>query len=346
MRAILGFIFALTILPAMAQARKVTVLDAAKFDAATAVPEQMDPGTLYYTQKVLTFAEWNQKAPAEAQALNLYQGFTEPEVVSIKYGIEKKVVEQMMVFVVRAKMILNKPPGQIGLINLTKLDSIRKFDPELKQTQIQPNQLLPAVAGKGQIDNFKWCSKDSIVRPAREKDLSFLTPKTRANWCSDTARSICVESCYLFNAGYNSAIALKNATVDENEKKDYGVAFQSEIRFFANEQEAGSPVPLAKLTGITSPVRGGIEQNSFYFNQLFQYAKILGVMQDHRDPAKTVASVYFVIGIKKRTWDSNNQVPVILMGESKYLNTATGITAGLPAFTQTTLNSIATIPEN
>ena len=91
MKALFGLILISVSMPCFA--RTVTVLDAAKFDAATSSPAQMNPGTLYYTQKVLTFADWNKQSPAEAQALNLYQGFTEPEVVSIKYGIQKKFLQ-------------------------------------------------------------------------------------------------------------------------------------------------------------------------------------------------------------------------------------------------------------
>jgi hypothetical protein len=337
---IFSFLLITISIAAFAQDRSTQVLTPQAFDALNA--KQMSSNVLYYTDKEIPYADWNQQSPQEAQALNLYPGFTEPTVTSLKNGIRKQVVEKMMVYVVRTKMVLNRPAAQINLQNLLQLDSIRKFDPEIQHIQIQQNQFLGNVAGKGQISNFLWCSKDSIVRPQREIDLSYTNPKSR-EWCADTAHSICVESCFLFNKGYNAAITLANLGRDDSEKKDFGIGFQSELRTFVKEEESGSPVPLHALTGLNTPVRGGFEQNSFYFNQLFQYAKILAVLQDHpTDPNKTIATIYVIIGVKKRTWDLP-MVPTILEGKSDKFNTSTGLTAGIPVFTQNIIKSIATI---
>lgn len=360
--------FALLTVALQANARTIVELSDAQFKPLASNPAQMDPAKLYYTGKVLTYQQWNQQYPDEAKALNLYNGFAEPQVISLKYGIEKRVTEKMMVFVAQGKMLINKVPAQISLSNFTKIDFIRKFDPDLKSMQINATQVIPAelqqlgatpLDKRPQLPNFQWCTipqaaddktppTQVILRPQRERDLTYLIPQGRPMWCSDTARTICVESCYMFNKGYRALVATANAVLAKDEQKDKGIAFQSEIRPFASEQEAAIPVPLQRLTGLASPVRGGLEQNSFYFNQIFQYAKILGVIQEMPGhPNQSVATIYFAVGIKKRTWDINSQVSQVLMGESKgYLNTETGITAGLPAFTQTTLDSIGQILEN
>ena len=52
-------------------------------------------------------------------------------------------------------------------------------------------------------------------------------------------------------------------------------------------------------------------------------------------------TTYFVIALKKRTWDLFGEIRDILMGESMMFNTSTGITAGLPVYSQNTIKAMA-----
>lgn len=344
-------LFLLTLLfaaqAALAGNRAIKAVDADQFNALQF--QQIDGKSMYYTDKVVSFSDWGQESPAEKKAFVLYPGYDEPVVTVEKEGVRKQQKEHLMVFIARFKLVLNKAPGQLNLKNLINLDTINHFDNEIKSVPIQQNQLMSAVVGKGQIHNFEWCNKtgNNIFRPSRELDLSYTAAKGRAPWCSDPARSICVESCYLFTPFWENGVRLVNAGMDESEKKDLGIALQSEIRYFSNEQELGWPVHASQLTGLNTSVRGGLEQSMFYFDQVMEYGKIVAIAQDDpADPSKTAATVFFVVGLKKRTYSQFSQLRQVLLGQSVLFNTKTGITAGLPVFTQNIVNSIAGILEN
>lgn len=343
---VLSFCLFLLSLPCMGATRVTQKLDAAKFDSLNI--QQMDDKSLYYNEKVLPFPDWALQNPQESQALALYPGYEEPQITTVKNGVPKQLTEKIIVFAVRTKIILDKAPGQINLKGLINIDSIRKFDPEIQHIPLQQDQFMSAVAGRSQISNFQWCNKTGpyIVRPSREVELSHINPKSRA-WCSDVTRSICVESCYLFGTFWYQGVKVVNLGMDESEKKDYGIALQSEVRYFQNERELGLSVPLNSLTKLNTPVRGGLEQNMFYFNQVIEFGKILAVLQDDpADPNKTVVNTFFVVGVKKRTYNQNSEIKNILLGQSSLgFNTKTGITAGLPVFTQNMVNSIANLFE-
>lgn len=342
----LSFCFVLGLgFSARAETRTVQQLSAQAFEALQ--PAKLDPKLLYYGEKTVTFGDWARQSPTEFQALALYPGYEEPTVTIVKNTLRKTAIERLMIYLVRTKTVLNKAAGKINLRQLINLETVRKFDPELEFKTIQPNQFMSAVAGKGQINNFKWgkCN-GAIVRPQRELDLSYTSPKT-GSWCSDSSRSICVEACYGFGAAWSAAVMLNNQLVaDEASKKDSGIGLQSEIRYFDTEKDLGLNVPVASLTGVNTPVRGGVELNLFYFNQIFEFGKVIAVLQEHpSDPNQTIVTSFFVMGIKKRTWDQYSEVQKVIHGESRF-NTGSGISAGVPVFTQNIIKSIANILEN
>jgi hypothetical protein len=335
--------------PCFAQSRKVQVVDSAeRFEALTL--ESLNNSTLHYNEKWLTFSEWEKQFPLERQALVIYPEYSEPVVTTKKNGVTKQSQEKLMVLSVRTKTIVNRPATQIKLKNLISLDSVRKFtrtcDADsgevIDPIAIQPSQFMGTVAGKGPIQNFQQCNKSgaNITRPLREVDLSYTNPKHRS-WCNDTSRSLCLESCYLFGRGWREGVSFVNLGMSEAEKKDYGIAMQSEIRYFTAEQEAESPVSLKNLTQLDSPVRGGLEQNIFYLNQVMEFGKMLAVLQEvPGEPAKTVVTTFVVIGIKKRTYNQFSELKKTLHGQSVLFNDKCGITAGLPVFTQDMVNSL------
>ena len=224
------------------------------------------------------------------------------------------------------------------------IGTVRNFDVEIQHVEIKPEQLMAnVVANKQPIDNFQWCNKNGadIVRPLREIDLSS-TVSAQRPWCPGDGRTLCVESCYLFDGFWHEGVGAANLMMDEAEKKDYGIASQSEIKYFTSEQELGLPVALAKLTGVDTPVHGGLEQSMFYFNQVMQFGKVISVLQDSpSNPNQTIMTTYFVIALKQRTYNMFGEIRDILMGTSGMFNTATGITAGLPVYSQNTIKAMA-----
>lgn len=337
---------ALVSLPALGATRKPQVMDMSKFDSLT--NQQMNNQTLYYNDKMLSFSDWTAQFPAEKEALSLFSGYTEPTVTYIKNGIKKQRIEELMVFVGRTKMLLNQASRKINLKGLVDIENVRRFDKEIQHIAIPQAQIMSNVVGKAKVKNFAWCNKDGdyILRPAKEVDVSHIVAKAR-NWCDSPARTLCVESCYLFDAFWYEGVNVVNLGMEESEKKDYGIAMQSEIRYFTSERELGLPVPLKELTKLDTPVRGGLEQNMFYFNQVMEFGKVITVFQDDpNDATKTVMTTFFAIGVKKRTYNMFGEIKNILMGNSAYFNTGSGITAGLPVFTQNTIMGIADVLEN
>lgn len=326
--------------------RVVQVVNPQTFQAITG--EALEPNSLFYSEQIVPFSSWN---GAEKELLNLFPGYQEPTTVSIKDGVRKTQLEKLTVYITKQRSVINKPAAQINLASLVNLDSVRKLDPEIKHVAIQAPQFIGNVAGRAPINNFKWCNEPgkspSIFRPEREIDLNHTLSPQRP-WCSQQDRSLCVESCYLFGKGWTNGVALANAAITtESEKKDYGAAFQAEVRYLVSEAELGNKIPLVKLTNLKTPVRGIVEVNMFYFNQIIQFGKVLAVFQEHpTDASKTVVTSFMVISVKTRTWEKYGVIKDVLRGKSLILNTRTGLTAGVPVFSQNFAKSMLNILEN
>ena len=329
--------------PAFARPRSVQMLTNDQFDAVSAVKINADD--LDYSYGFLSFADWVKRSPLEYQDLALYPGYREHMVVNKIYGVEKSSLETLMIYSAKMKLILNKSPAQLHITELIKLSTIRNMDLAVEHREIQANELMSTVVAQGPINNFKWgrCA-GKILRPAREKDLSFINPPNRA-WCADHSHSLCLESCYLFNGAWTQSVnAINLAYSDEDRKKDPGIGTQSEVRYFASEAELGLPVELKRLTKLDTRVRGGLEQNIFYVNQLFEFGKVVSVLQDHpTDPSKTVMTTFFIMAIKLNTFEKYRKLGLesVLAGTSRIFNSSSGITAGLPVFSQNMIESIA-----
>ncbi len=338
-----------TAIPALAQSRVTKRLEAAAFDSLKVT--DLDMNTLYYNDKTLEFTDWSANFAKEQEAMSLYEGYVEPTVAFVKDGVQSTRTEALMVFVGRAKMLLNKSPAAINIKKLVSLEGMGRIDKDVENVSITSTQVMSnVVANKvSPIPNFQWCNKDSVyfLRPAKEVDLSYINPKNR-KWCdaADTS-ALCIESCYKFGTLWYEGVNVVNLGMSESEQKDYGIATQAEVRSFSDESALGLKTPLKELTGFDTPVRGGIEQNIFYFNQVMEFGKVISVLQDDpSDVNKTIMTTIFVITVKKRTYKMFGEIKKILMGKSKYFNTGSGITAGLPVFSQNTIKGIADVLEN
>lgn len=339
--------------PVLAQSMKVErIPETVNFASLSA--EAMAPKSVYFqfTSNPPPFTDWI--ASPEAEFLNLWEDFREPE--SITRRRKQRVTEKMRMFTARAKTVINKAPANFKLQDYATTEFMRKLDPELKHETITAAQTMPVVAGQPNIQNFqKLCNTGTekpISRPGRELSMAE-SQRPREPWCSNTSRSVCVESCYIFNTGYQVAVGTINLNAaDVFEEKDYGMASQSELRYFVSESEWGKRKPVSTITGINSPVRGVIEQNIFYFNQLVIYGKVVAIFQEHpTDAGKTIVTSFLVFGMQATTWErcliaKTGCVSDILMGNGGgRLNTTKGITAGLPNYTRDIAKTIAEILE-
>ena len=314
---------------------------------ATISAEELQPDVVHfqYTDNPTRFDKWI--TTPEAEFLNLFEGFKERKVKKTRAASER-VTEHLVMFVARAKAVINKAPNALNLKSIASVEFIKGLNPEIRHRAISPMEIMPIVAAKpvglGEPENdhpnFKaMCNQGevSFKRPAKEQDLAD-TNRPGQSWCANTERSICVESCYVFTANYQRGMNTYNSTYGRinGDEKDLGIASQSEIRYFVSEAEWGKRQSASSLTGIKTPVRGIFEQNIFYFNQLNQYGKMIAIFQEHpSDSTKTIVTSLAVFGIQASTFERNAPFPIrlILMGRGGgLLNTSTGITAGLPVF--------------
>ena len=304
--------------------------------------QKMDESIVYFsfTEDPGGFKDWQTQSPTEAEFLTLFDGYVEPSFPKMLGG--DPIREPITVFIAKARTILNKAPNELNLKAMASLDFISAMDKQVKHIAIQPGQFMSTVAGRTDITNFRWpgCDPDGdeITRPAKEINLSVLNPPNR-HWCSDKDRSVCIESCFLFSDPlWIGGIATVNLI--EDNAKDFGIGFQSEVRYFLSEKELNKKVPVRQLTGVSGEVIGVLEQNIFYFNQVIQYGKTFAVFQAHpTDGHKTVLTSYFVIGLRTRSYSQHEALKDALMGRS-FVNSRRGLTAGLPVYTRDMASAI------
>lgn len=301
---------------------------------------QLNDSQIVFNRSVIPFADWAKQLPVEKNFLSLYPNYQEPRVLYKKDAVVKERFEPLMIFIVRAKAVINRSVDQLNVGKFLTIEGIQSLDPEIQHRTISPPEFMFNAIQSGSPQNFLWCDNSGrISRPAREVDLSW-TKSPQREWCSDGSHSLCVESCYMFSELWRQGVQIVNLAMDEDEKKDTAAAMQWESRVLNNESELGTALPLAQLTGVSTPVQAVSEINMFYFNQIMHYGKSLAIFQPHpTDPGKTVMSAYVAIAVKKRTYDKHAIVGEVLEGKSM-LNTSTGVTSGLPNFMQNLAASI------
>lgn len=348
--ALLGSI-AFASISAMAVDRAITLVTDQEFDAILPTSKEMDGTKLYYTNNDLVpFAQWAQ-TPVAKEFLVAYPGYQE-RVVTLKLN-GKQTVETLDMFVGKAKTVINRPATGIDLKKMLNLKFAASLDPEIKHKQIAPAQIMPIVAGGDVSQKFDWCNKpvmkedgtrdfsrDAFFRYRSDGDLSQLQ-RPGSKWCENTERSICLESCYPFtNLIWTNLVRAYNKVARADDLKDVGISFESELRYFVSEAEMGKKLPIRDLTKYDGKVTGVIEQSMFYFDQVMDYGKILAVFQE-LPGNRTLVTSYIVIGVRHRTLAKNSLVKLTIMGNNPVGNTKTGITAGLPVFTQNLAKQIS-----
>lgn len=296
-----------------------------------------------YDQYIVPYLSWAAQNPADRELLNIFPSFKPPTIQFMQYGRPKTRTEQYHTYVTKMQVAINKNAANIRLADLVTLETVKAMDKELVHRQISADKTMPTLVGKAPIENFKWCNEGAWINsfglPQKEKDLTYLVNPERA-WCDGKSRGICIESCYHFSPGWKAAIAFYNNTLGSKDPKDWGEAMQSEIRYFVSEAEYGSRQPLAQLTKINTPVRGVMEQNIFYFNQIFAWGKIVAVFQEHPTNAQqTVMTVLSAYAFRSKYCTDSKYAEVckVIKSEStgdRGLNTPTGISAGIKIHSQ------------
>jgi hypothetical protein len=336
-------LFALLLLvatDAMAE-RVIEEVNSTTFDQISA--RQMDNSKIYftYTEKPGTFANWSQNSPVETEFLTIFPNYTEPKFIKRKGA--RPETENLHVYIAKGKAVLNRKIDENDLRQMITLERIASMDRDIKHMEIDSSRFLSNIAGQSGLKNFRWPECDptgeSIFRYQRELDLKVLNPPNR-EWCSDSERSTCVESCFLFSdVLWNMGVKINNTFAED--QKDYGVASQSEVRYFVNEAEMEKLYSVANLTGLNAPVTGVLEQNIFYVNQVIQTGKVLAVFQQHPDdPGKTIMTSFIMIGLRSHSWEKYPQLRDVLMGREFVLNHGRSIMLGLPKYSQNMAKAI------
>ncbi|MFL6951358.1 MAG: hypothetical protein ACJ8FU_24455 [Xanthobacteraceae bacterium] len=287
--------------------------------------ELADPGT-----GLMRFEDWNRARPLQKQILSLYPGYVEPRFNTTVNGVTKSHHEKLHMYVAEARFVVGKPPGSLDLARLTTLAFLERLDPAIKHRTIATAELVPA----------KHPELPHLRHPGRE-------------WCAGI-QGICTQSRYKFEGRLPAAIMLANKLREGSRPVSEYIEFQSELRLVPS---AESDLPtLTKLTGVTTPVAGVLEQNIFWVNQIMQFGRLVAVFQQHpTDPAKTVATAFMALAVKsdvlerKKEYETvpvlRNLVPAqVLVGNSSF-NTGNSISGGLPVYVRNRIKAIAAIIE-
>jgi hypothetical protein len=236
-------------------------------------------------------------------------------------------LEKLSMYVVEARFVLDRPPGQINLSRYAQPHFIERIDPAIKHRIIAGDEIVPV------------------------KDLE--APQTRnpeRPWCPPGGPAICLQSRYQLEGKLPMGVKLANK-LDESSKKvaDY-LDFQSELRVVPlPEIDQGG---LGQLTGLQTPVAGALEQTIFSVNQIMRFGKFMAVFQEFPgDPNRTVVTASIALAVKSDVLDRKKEyerVPVlrnlvpaqVLMGKSSF-NVGSSLSAGLPDYTRNQLRAVA-----
>jgi hypothetical protein len=279
---------------------------------------------------LLHFDEWAQKHPNEKKFLALFPSYTEPTVTKTSDGgSAAPALDKLYMYIAQARFLLDKPPGAIGPSRYATLPFLQKIDSAVKHQAISASDVGPFDDERG----------TGNANPDRK-------------WCAGRAALVCIQSTYKFEGKIPLGIMLVNKLRDSAKKTADHIDFESELSALApgDVDQAG----LQELTTLDTPVSGVLEQNVFYVNQVFRFAKFLAVFQaDPADSNKTVVTAFMSLAVeasvldKKRDYENvpvlRNLVPAqVLMGQSSF-NSGNSISAGLPKYARNEISTIAAI---
>ena len=308
---------------------------------ATSAVDQLKPKTIIFNDHrkdektdegaFIRFDEWIRTKPIQRQFLSLFPAYTEGTVHKIIDGAKKEVKDEVQMYITEARFKLSRPAASIDLRKYATLPFIKSIDPAIRHEEIKPSDV-------------------SIMK--EEKTANNKNPD-RA-WCEGQGVTICTRSFYKLEGKLPIGVALANKLRETDKKISDTIEFESEMRLFAAadlDQDG-----LKKLTGVTTPVAGVLEQNMFYVNQVMRFGKLLAVFQPNpADANSTIATVMIALAVSSSTLEMKKKyqsVPVlrnlvpaaVLLGNSSF-NTGNSISAGLPSYVRNRIKAIAGILE-
>jgi len=331
-------LLAVSTVAAGADAQELSIEDVPAVTATTAA--QIKPGVLVFSDRrsdesadavtgLVRFADWARVRPVQKRLLSLYPDYEEPIVYVTTKGVSKAVPQRLYVYVAEARFVLPRPAIVLNLARYISVKFLERVDPAITHRAIRPADAM--TLKNRRIDNNR-----NLARP----------------WCVSPTLTICVQSHYRLEGKLPLGIRLANKLRIRSRAISEAIDFQSELRLVAPSDIEQSA--LHELTGLNTPLAGGIEQSIFYVNQVMEFGKLLAVFQaDPDDPQRTVVTAFVTIAVKAKLFEMKKEfakVPVlknliparVLIGKSSF-NTGNSISAGLPKYTRTHIKAIAEI---
>jgi hypothetical protein len=333
MRHVTAFVFVLA--ASAAGAQEFQIVKVASVTGATV--DSLKPKTIVFNDHrvdetsdkgaFIRFDEWSRTKPLQRQFLSLFPKFSEGMIHRVIDGAKKEVKDELQMYVTEARFKVSRPAASIDLTRFTTLPFIESIDPAIKHQVIKPADV-------------------SVLKD--EKSANNKNPD-RA-WCEGAGVSLCTRSTYKLEGKLPIGIALANKLRDSDKKVSDTVEFESELRILkAFDLDDAA---LQKLTGISTPVAGVLEQNMFYVNQVMRFGKLIAVVQPNpADAGSSVATVMIALAVSSHTLDTKKKyqdVPVlrnmvpsqVLLGQSSF-NTGNSLSAGLPVYVRNRIKAIA-----
>jgi hypothetical protein len=280
------------------------------------------------TSGLIKFDDWAQTRPVQKQFLGLYPTFDEP-VLGLGTAA-KPHKKRLHVYVAEGRFALKRPPASVNLGEYATLAFLQRIDPAIKHKVIAPADVGPNKNPQSANHN-----------PARR-------------WCESVGTVVCIESSYKLEGKLPLGISLVNKLKEHGKKYADTIEFQSELRVVpkAEIDDAG----YRKLTGVDSPIIGALEQSIVQVNEVMQFGKFLGVIQQHPgDPNGTIVTAFIVLGVESDLFEKKkeyaetpvlrNLIPAQVISGNSSFNTGNSISSGLPNYARNRLKAIAEILE-
>ncbi len=275
-----------------------------------------------------TFLAWSKDHPEQKRLLALHPAYAESTVAVTVDGLRKTREEKLEIYVAAARVMLDRSSESVDLAQLASAGALANIDPAIRHRPITKEEAIPN----------------------RDPEQPYNRLPDRA-WC-DAARVACFESRYDLEGKLPLGIRLANKMEEGGKKVADHVTFQSEVRSLTPVEIDAAAV--ARLTGISTPIAGALEQSTFQVNQILRFGKLLIVVQPApASPGKALVSVYLALAVKadvlgrKKEYERvpvlRNLVPAqVLMGTSSF-NTGTSLSAGLPVYARNRIRTLAAL---
>src|SRR5581483_6486724 len=178
---------------------------------------------------------------------------------------KKEVKDELQMYITEARFMISRPATSVDLKSYATLPFIKSIDPAVTHEAIQ-------------------ASETSVEKD--EKAINNKNPERR--WCEGANVTACIRSHYKLEGKLPIGVALANKLRDSDKKISDSIDFESELRLLSPsdiDEEA-----VKRLTGVTTPVAGVLEQNMFYVNQVMRFGKLLAVFQPNPTDAKSTVA--------------------------------------------------------